>query len=75
MVAGALLVAVLALLVERALTLAERLLDPMRKRRGSRPALATATPGGDGDDGTDGGSTGSGEQPPPEKTTPAASTA
>ncbi|WP_326688799.1 MULTISPECIES: ABC transporter permease [unclassified Streptomyces] len=74
-VAGALLVAVLALLVERALTLAERLLDPMRKRRGSRPALATATPGGDGDDGTDGGSTGSGEQPPPEKTTPAASTA
>ncbi|WP_055497422.1 ABC transporter permease [Streptomyces albus] len=38
-VAGALLVAVLALLVERLLTLAERLLDPMRRRqRGAAPA-------------------------------------
>ncbi|MGI5349633.1 ABC transporter permease [Streptomyces sp. CA-250714] len=39
-VAGALLVAVLALLVERTLTLAERLLDPMRRRPAGRPAAA-----------------------------------
>ncbi|NSC23160.1 ABC transporter permease [Streptomyces albus subsp. chlorinus] len=42
-VAGALLVALLALLVERVLTLAERLMDPMR-RRARRPAPAEGAP-------------------------------
>ncbi|GAA2606743.1 ABC transporter permease [Streptomyces axinellae] len=78
-VAGALLVAVLALLVERALTLVERFLDPMRKRRASRrpsPADVKGDDGGRGGyDDTDGGSTGPGQDPPPGKTAPAASTA
>lgn len=52
-VAGAVLVALLALLVERALTLAERLLDPMRRR--SRPDSASADQGGDGTGGHDDG--------------------
>ncbi|WP_369207461.1 ABC transporter permease [Streptomyces sp. PU-14G] len=52
-VAGALLVAVLALLVERALALVERLLDPMRRRPAPRPGTA-GTGAGDSDGGTDG---------------------